>query len=291
MRTFRRCITEFVLDPAHEPAGFQSWLWRYPVRIDIAIEYLGITPEEYADAVPRRRGPALRAAGPAAPAGLTPRCRIPARRPAGAGSRHAGLAGTGSARHDRAARVPGRDLPELLRVLRAVGVGLRVIPQRRRRRRRHDGAFPPVRAVLPGGPVAAVPRGAAGAGPGRAAGVRPALAQAARVLPRRLLLRAAAGHLRRAAAAGGRRGQPGLHPPARRVPDAARRLRDGPRRSRRPGRAGRGRRGPHAPAGAVGRAGGGPVAVGGAAADRAGGAARAAAARLRAGARRSSSSC
>ena len=48
MRTFRRCITEFVLDPAHEPAGFESWLWRYPVRVDIAIEYLGITPEEYA---------------------------------------------------------------------------------------------------------------------------------------------------------------------------------------------------------------------------------------------------
>jgi receptor-binding and translocation channel-forming TcA subunit of Tc toxin/ABC toxin-like protein len=47
MRTFRRCITEFVLDPIGEPAGFQSHLWRYPVRIDIAIEYLGITPEEY----------------------------------------------------------------------------------------------------------------------------------------------------------------------------------------------------------------------------------------------------
>jgi Tc toxin complex TcA C-terminal TcB-binding domain len=47
MRTFRRCIREFVLDPANEPAGFQSWLWRYPVRIDTAIEYLGITPEEY----------------------------------------------------------------------------------------------------------------------------------------------------------------------------------------------------------------------------------------------------
>ena len=49
MRTFRKCITEFVLDPAREPAGFQPWLWRYPVRVDIAIEYLGITPEEYAN--------------------------------------------------------------------------------------------------------------------------------------------------------------------------------------------------------------------------------------------------
>ena len=48
MRTFRKCITEFVLDPAAEPSGFQSHLWRYPVRIDIAIDYLGITPEEYA---------------------------------------------------------------------------------------------------------------------------------------------------------------------------------------------------------------------------------------------------
>ena len=47
MRTFRKCITEFVLDPVNEPTGFQSHLWRYPVRIDIAIEYLGITPEEY----------------------------------------------------------------------------------------------------------------------------------------------------------------------------------------------------------------------------------------------------
>jgi hypothetical protein len=47
MRTFRKCITEFVLDPVNEPAGFGDWLWRYPVRIDIAREYLGITPEEY----------------------------------------------------------------------------------------------------------------------------------------------------------------------------------------------------------------------------------------------------
>ena len=60
--------------------------------------------------------------------------------------------------------VPRRDLPELLRVLRAVAVGLRGVPQRRRRRRRR---VPAVRAVLPGRSVAAVPRGAAGAGPGR----------------------------------------------------------------------------------------------------------------------------
>lgn len=48
MRTFRKCITEFVLDPVNEPQGFADFLWRYPVRIDIAREYLGITPEEYA---------------------------------------------------------------------------------------------------------------------------------------------------------------------------------------------------------------------------------------------------
>lgn len=47
LRTFRKCITEFALSPANPPTGFQSFLWRYPVRIDTAIEYLGITPEEY----------------------------------------------------------------------------------------------------------------------------------------------------------------------------------------------------------------------------------------------------
>jgi hypothetical protein len=47
MRRFRKAITEFVLDPTQETAEFQSDLWRYPVRIDTAIEYLKITPEEY----------------------------------------------------------------------------------------------------------------------------------------------------------------------------------------------------------------------------------------------------
>lgn len=47
MRRFRKEITEFVLDPNNEPTEFQLHLWRYPVRINIAIEYLGITPEEY----------------------------------------------------------------------------------------------------------------------------------------------------------------------------------------------------------------------------------------------------
>lgn len=47
MRRFRKEITEFVLDPTDEPEEFQSHLWRYPVRIETAIEYLKITPEEY----------------------------------------------------------------------------------------------------------------------------------------------------------------------------------------------------------------------------------------------------
>ena len=50
MLRFRKDITEFVLDPApaDEPAGFQRQLWQYPVRFDIALEYLGISAQEYA---------------------------------------------------------------------------------------------------------------------------------------------------------------------------------------------------------------------------------------------------
>ncbi len=62
MRTFRKCITEFVLGPDNQPAGFENYIWRYPVRIDIAIEYLGITPEEFQQvfggAWPQSCGPA-----------------------------------------------------------------------------------------------------------------------------------------------------------------------------------------------------------------------------------------
>jgi hypothetical protein len=47
MRTFRKEITEFALDPALPAPTFQSHLWRYPVRIDTAIEYLGLGQEEY----------------------------------------------------------------------------------------------------------------------------------------------------------------------------------------------------------------------------------------------------
>lgn len=47
MRAFRKDITEFVLDPSNEPALFQRHLWRYPVRIGIAREYLRINPEEF----------------------------------------------------------------------------------------------------------------------------------------------------------------------------------------------------------------------------------------------------
>ena len=47
MRTFHKEITEFTLDPNLPSPPFQSHLWRYPVRIDIAIEYLQLNPEEY----------------------------------------------------------------------------------------------------------------------------------------------------------------------------------------------------------------------------------------------------
>ena len=48
MRRFRRHITEYVLDPDHEPAEFRTHLWRYPLRREIALEYLGVSPEEAA---------------------------------------------------------------------------------------------------------------------------------------------------------------------------------------------------------------------------------------------------
>lgn len=47
MRRFRKEITEFVLDPAQEPDGFAAHQWRFPVRFDIALEYLGVAPDEY----------------------------------------------------------------------------------------------------------------------------------------------------------------------------------------------------------------------------------------------------
>jgi hypothetical protein len=49
MRRFRKDITEFVLDPLpdDEPLGFQRHRWRYPVAFDAALEYLGISTQEY----------------------------------------------------------------------------------------------------------------------------------------------------------------------------------------------------------------------------------------------------
>ena len=107
MRTFRKCITEFVLDPANEPAGFQDWLWRYPVRIDIASEYLGITPEEYSIAVRRYSRATVRdcredaATHPASQPAMT--------RPAGPAS-----AGAAAARLAAAAREGTVGLPAFL---------------------------------------------------------------------------------------------------------------------------------------------------------------------------------
>ena len=48
MRLFRRDITEFAIDAAAEPADFLRHQWRYPVRLDVALEYLHISPEEHA---------------------------------------------------------------------------------------------------------------------------------------------------------------------------------------------------------------------------------------------------
>ena len=47
MRTFTQEIHEFVLDPENPPAEFRGHLWRYPVRLPVAREYLCITPQEY----------------------------------------------------------------------------------------------------------------------------------------------------------------------------------------------------------------------------------------------------
>ncbi|MGF7233691.1 MAG: neuraminidase-like domain-containing protein, partial [Frankia sp.] len=51
MRRFRTEITEFVLQPADQapgadPAGFDATRWRYPLRPEIAYEYLGISAAE-----------------------------------------------------------------------------------------------------------------------------------------------------------------------------------------------------------------------------------------------------
>src|SRR4051794_36484172 len=43
MRTFRADITAFALDVSKEPTDFRKTLWRYPVRPDIALEYLTIS--------------------------------------------------------------------------------------------------------------------------------------------------------------------------------------------------------------------------------------------------------
>ncbi|KAH7418801.1 hypothetical protein BKA64DRAFT_564424 [Cadophora sp. MPI-SDFR-AT-0126] len=48
MRHFHKDITELPLDAKEEPSNFQKHLWRYPVRFDLALEYLHISPEEYA---------------------------------------------------------------------------------------------------------------------------------------------------------------------------------------------------------------------------------------------------
>jgi hypothetical protein len=48
-RTFRQNITELALKAELEPSDFQRNLYRYPVRFEIALEYLKISAEEYAE--------------------------------------------------------------------------------------------------------------------------------------------------------------------------------------------------------------------------------------------------
>jgi hypothetical protein len=57
MRRFRKESSEFVLDPGYQLPDF--YRWRYPVPIEIAREYLGITPEEYSQIFTANIGPAL----------------------------------------------------------------------------------------------------------------------------------------------------------------------------------------------------------------------------------------
>lgn len=45
-RGFRRAITEFVLAPAKAPKEFREHQWRYPVKEELAAEYLGLSGEE-----------------------------------------------------------------------------------------------------------------------------------------------------------------------------------------------------------------------------------------------------
>ncbi len=47
MRHFRKDITELAIDADAEPADFVRHQWRYPVRLEIALEYLKISQQEY----------------------------------------------------------------------------------------------------------------------------------------------------------------------------------------------------------------------------------------------------
>ena len=49
IRHFHKDITELPMDAKSEPNGFRKDLWRYPVRFNIALEYLHISHDEYAN--------------------------------------------------------------------------------------------------------------------------------------------------------------------------------------------------------------------------------------------------
>jgi hypothetical protein len=61
MHRFRKDVAELVLDPdpAHLPADFATYRLRYPVRMEIARELLGVSPEEQAQLFTGPIGPGL----------------------------------------------------------------------------------------------------------------------------------------------------------------------------------------------------------------------------------------
>src|SRR5690349_24148738 len=102
------------------------------------------------------------------------------------------------------------------------------IRELRQRRRPEERRIRGVRALLPAGRLAELRGGPSAAGSDAAADIRTAVARVARAGGLRVLLRPAGPDLPGPAAVRRRCPQPRLRPPARRLPDATRALRDGP---------------------------------------------------------------
>ena len=221
MRTFRKCITEFVLDPANEPAGFESW------RVALS------GPHRHRDRVPRHHARGVHRASSVGP--QAPPCAGGAN-----GDGDGGATARAPLRGDRSApqRVGssgarGSSTLTCLTYCEFYELWQSGFVDFSNGADEDGGEFPQCEPCCLDELWLEFPGEAAGAFQ-RTARVRPAVAQAARLVLLLLLVRAAARHLRRAGAVLGRHAQPGLHPPARRVPDAARRLPHGTGRSRRP---------------------------------------------------------